>query len=70
MRIAEDEAWFVFPQYRRRGIGRRLREIALQELKKAGVKIALARTKVDAPHDDLMPQLGYRRYEIVYRKDL
>jgi GNAT superfamily N-acetyltransferase len=70
LRVAEDEAWFVFPQFRRLGIGRRLREIALEELRKLGVQIALARTKVGAPHDDLMPQLGYHRYEIVYRKDL
>jgi len=70
LRVAEDEAWFVFPQYRRRGIGRRLREVALAELKKCGVQIALARTKIGAPHDDLMPQLGYSPYEVVYRKDL
>jgi len=70
LRVAEDEAWFVWPQYRRRGIGRRLRETALAELKKLGVQIALARTKIGAPHDDLMPQLGYQPYETVYRKDL
>jgi GNAT superfamily N-acetyltransferase len=69
-RVAEDEAWFVWPQYRRRGIGKRLREAALAELKRLGVKIALARTKVNAPHDDLMPQLGYHPFEVVYRKDL
>jgi|SRR5215471_9292373 len=70
VRVAEDEAWFVFPQYRRKGIGRRLRETALAELERLGVRIALARTKVGAPHDNLMPELGYRPYEMVYRKDL
>jgi GNAT superfamily N-acetyltransferase len=70
LRIADDDAWFVFPQYRRRGIGRRLRETALAELKKIGCRIALARTKVDHPHDEVMRQLGYRPYEILYRKDL
>jgi GNAT superfamily N-acetyltransferase len=70
LRVSEDEAWFVFPQYRRRGIGRRLREVALEELKRLGVQIAYARTKIGAPHDSLMPQLGYTPYEILYRKDL
>jgi GNAT superfamily N-acetyltransferase len=70
LRLGLDDAWFVFPQYRRRGIGRRLREVALDELRKIGVKIALARTKYDQQHDHVMAQLGYRPYEIVYRKDL
>lgn len=70
LRLALDDAWFVLPQYRHRGIGRRLREVALAELKKIGCNIALARTKVDQPHDEVLGELGYRRYEIVYRKDL
>lgn len=70
LRVAVDDAWFVFPQYRQRGIGRKLQEIALAELKKAGIKIALSRTKVDQSHHEVMEQLGYRPYEIVFRKDL
>lgn len=70
LRLALDDAWFVFPQYRNRGIGKRLREVALEELKKIGVQIALARTKVDQSHNETMEQLGYRPYEVVFRKDL
>jgi GNAT superfamily N-acetyltransferase len=73
LRLALDDAWFVFPQYRNRGIGRRLREIALEELRKVGVNIALARIKIDHNkqfHNQPLEQLGYRPYEIVYRKDL
>ena len=70
LRLALDDAWFVFPQYRNRGIGRRLREVALNELRKIGVNIALARTKVDQDHPDVLTELGYHPYEIVYRKDL
>jgi len=70
IRLATDDAWYVLPNYRRIGIGRRLREKALEELAAIGVKIALARTKVAAPHDRVMAELGYRPYEIVYRKDL
>ena len=70
LRVAEDEAWFVFPQYRNRGIGRRLREVALNELRKLGCKFSLQRFKVDHPHDHLMEGLGYYPYEMVFRKDL
>jgi len=70
IRLATDDAWYVLPNYRRLGIGRRLREKALEELAAIGVKIALARTKTDAPHDRVMIALGYRPYEIVHRKDL
>lgn len=70
LRLALDDAWFVFPQYRRRGIGKRLREVALNELRKIGCNIALARTKVTQDHPEVLAELGYRPYEIVYRKDL
>lgn len=70
LRVADDDAWFVFPQYRNRGIGRRLREVALEELKKLGVNIALARTKIDQSHNETMERLGYRPWEMVFRKDL
>lgn len=70
LRLACDDAWFVFPQYRKRGIGKRLREVALNELRKVGCNIALARTKIDQRHDQPLAELGYRPYEIVYRKDL
>src|SRR5215813_15600560 len=58
IRLATDDAWYVLPNYRRIGIGRRLREKALEELAAIGVKIALARTKVAAPHDRVMAELG------------
>lgn len=70
MPVAQDDAWFVRPDYRCLGIGKRLMEIAHKELASLGVKIALTRVKVSAPHDDVLSELGYWPYEVNWRKDL
>lgn len=70
LRIADDDAWYVSPMYRGLGIGRALREKAHEELRKVGVKYVLTRLKVSHPHDEVIAQLGYQPYEMIYRKEL
>ncbi|PWT75077.1 MAG: hypothetical protein C5B60_05850 [Chloroflexi bacterium] len=70
MPVADDDSWYVLPEYRCYGIGKRLREKALEELRTAGVKMALARVKLSAPHDTVLSELGFVPYETVWRKDL
>jgi len=70
MRIANDDAWYVVPEYRNRGIGRALREMALVYLKAAGCVGAYGRTKTEFPHDESMTDLGYDPFEMVWLKDL
>lgn len=70
MPVAQDDAWFVLPQFRCLGIGQKLMEAAHTELARLGVKIVLTRVKVSAPHDAVLAQLGYRPYEVNWRKDL
>jgi GNAT superfamily N-acetyltransferase len=69
-RTADDDAWFVVRECRRCGIGRKLREKAHEILRELGVRFVLARTKVDAPHDKVLAELGYRHWENIYRKEL
>lgn len=68
--VAQDDAWFVRSDYRCMGIGRGLMEAAHKELASLGVRISLTRVKVAAPHDTLLSDLGYRPYEVNWRKDL
>lgn len=70
VRVAQDDAFYVVPELRRLGIGRNLRNIALDELRKAGVKYAYGRFKAAHPHDETMAELGYVPYETVYIKEL
>lgn len=68
--IAMDDVTFVAPGLRRLGIGRRLREKAIEELKAMGVKVVLARFKVAHPHDEHMKKMGFVPYETVYVKEI
>lgn len=70
LRTADDDAWFVLHEFRRCGIGRKLRETAHEELRKLGVRFVLARLKTSHPHDTVLPALGYQPYEVIYRKEL
>lgn len=70
VRVAQDDAWYVTPEFRKLGIGRKLREIALDELRRAGVKYAYGRLKTAHPHDDSMTDLGYVPWEQVWIKEL
>ena len=69
-RVAQDDAWYVVPEFRNHGVGRKLREMALEELKKDGVKYAYGRLKVLHPHDTSMKELGYVPWETVFIKEL
>jgi len=68
--VAQDDAWYVVPELRKHGIGRCLREHALEELKKAGVRYAYGRLKTAHPHDGSMIDLGYQEWESVWIKEL
>jgi GNAT superfamily N-acetyltransferase len=70
VRVAQDDAWYVMPEVRNLGIGRRLREAALDELRKAGVKYAYGRLKAAHPHDESMTGLSYVPWETVWIKEL
>lgn len=70
LRIGEDDAWYVTPAYRKQGVGRKLREFAIEELKKDNVDFVYGRLKVAHPHDDSMNGLGYKPWETVWIKDL
>lgn len=70
IRVAQDDAIYVVPELRKLGIGRKLRELAIEELKNAGVKIVYGRLKVAHPHDDSMESLGFVPWETVYLKEL
>lgn len=68
--VAQDDAWYVVPELRKQGIGKCLREHALEELKKAGVRYAYGRLKTAHPHDESMTELGYQPWETVYIREL
>lgn len=70
IRVAQDDAWYVMPALRNQGIGKRLREKALEELKKDGVQYVYGRLKVKHPHDNSMQELGYEPWETVWLKKL
>ncbi len=70
VRVAQDDAWYVAPEFRRLGIGRQLRLFALAELKVAGVKYAYGRLKTAHPHDESMTDLGYVPFETVWIKEI
>jgi GNAT superfamily N-acetyltransferase len=70
VRIAQDDAWFVLPEFRDQGIGRELRLYSIEEFKKDGVKFAFGRLKTAHPHDSSMLNLGYKPYESVYILDV
>lgn len=70
LRIGQDDAWYVIPEYRNQGIGRKLRELAIEEMKKDNVDFAYGRLKVAHPHDSSMEDLGYSPWEQVFIKDL
>jgi GNAT superfamily N-acetyltransferase len=70
VRVAQDDAWYVVPEWRNKGVGRKLREIAIQELRDAGVKYAYGRIKTAHPHDESMRDLGYVPWETVFIKEL
>lgn len=69
-KIAQDDAWYVIPELRVRGIGRKLREMTIEELRKDGVKYVYGRLKTAHPHDDSMTSLGYFKWEDVYIKEI
>ena len=70
IRIAQDDAWYVMPEYRKQGIGRKLRELSIEELKKDNVQLVMGRLKAAHPHDDSLTNLGYMPYETVWLLDL
>lgn len=70
LRIGQDDAWYVMPEYRKQGIGRRLRELAIEEMKKDNVDLVYGRLKVAHPHDDSMTGLDYKPWETVWLLNL
>lgn len=68
--IAMDDVIFVLPHFRKIGIGTRLRQAALEECRKAGCKLLLARFKVNHMHEQTMQRLGFRPFEVTYCKDI
>lgn len=63
-RCAADDLWYVLPQYRRQGAGRRLKEAAHAELEKAGVTRIGDNIRENADGEDgglwrLMEDMGF-----------
>ena len=56
-KIGADDLWYVKPDFRHRGIGRRVREIGLHELKAMGVTATYDLIRVGGPD---LSHMGYR----------
>jgi L-amino acid N-acyltransferase YncA len=69
-KVAQDDAWYVVPELRNKGIGKELRRRAIEELAKDGVKYAYGRLKTAHPHDNSMSELGYVPFEQVWVRKL
>jgi GNAT superfamily N-acetyltransferase len=61
--MAREDWYYVRPEQRGQGIGRRLFELAEQTLQKRGVKRIIMSCKVAADHTGLIEDLGYQHYE-------
>lgn len=68
--MAREDWYYVCPEQRGQGIGRRLFELAEQTLQKRGVKRVIMSCKVDHDHTDLIQSLGYQHYEKNFTKVL
>lgn len=68
--VAQDGLWHVAPLYRNLGIGRKLKELGHEELRRAGVKYTSDNLRETFNHDDLMLDMGYQRWGQVWRKEL
>jgi GNAT superfamily N-acetyltransferase len=68
--VAEDDLHYVVPDLRNQGVGKTLRETAIAGLKSRGVKLVIARTKVNHMHETHLAELGFDPMEMVYAKML
>ena len=67
--VAEDDAFYVAPEVRNRGVAQNMRAYACNTLKERGVKLVAARVKPHIPMSHL-EKLGYQPLEMVYSKVL
>lgn len=70
LRVGQDTLWHVLADHRGQGIGRRLKEMGIEELRKAGCAYTSDLLRAAFSHDDLMLGLGYHRAGTIWRKPL
>jgi hypothetical protein len=68
--VAQDGLWHVASIYRNLGIGRKLKEMGHDELRRAGVKYTTDILRKAFTEDKLMLDMGYHRWGQVWRKGL
>src|ERR1700719_4030609 len=61
-RVAADDLWFVRKDYRRSGVGKTLKEMCHEELKKQGVVHVYDTIRSDYDHRKLMQDLEFERW--------
>jgi hypothetical protein len=61
-RVAADDLWFVRRDYRRSGVGKTLKEMCHEELKKQGVVHVYDTIRSDYDHRKLMQDLEFERW--------
>jgi GNAT superfamily N-acetyltransferase len=66
--MAREDWYYVRPEQRGQGIGRRLFELAEQTLQKRGVKRIIMSCKVRHDHTDLIESLGYQPLEKTFTR--
>jgi GNAT superfamily N-acetyltransferase len=69
-RIAQDDAFYIAPAYRRHGNGLLMLEAQIEALRQDKVNYAMARRKVDHPHDAALKEIGFVPWELVHIKKL
>ena len=68
--VGQEDSIYVMPELRRHGIGRRLRETAETELKQRGCNLITARTKFGHEDDTNLEELGFKRWEVSWAREL
>lgn len=68
--VANDDMYFIKPDYRNRGLGTVMVKFAESVLKERGVKFVQVRTKAHTPHEQFLKAMGYGPMDLCYCKVL
>jgi len=67
-KIAKEDLYYILPEYRNKGLGKRLFVVTEQALKDQGVNQIIFTTKVYSDNSHIFEKLGYEFYEKAFTK--